>query len=75
MQTKFDPKIVKDKVKIKLEKCFAETLELPNSGIIPLWDLFHVRNRDLFDLFQTKVSHKGYELTECKSMKVKSRLE
>ena len=51
MQTKFDPKIVKDEVKIGLEKCFVETLELPNLGIIPLWDLFHVRNRDLFDLF------------------------
>ena len=50
MQTNFDPKTIKVEVKIGLEKCFAETLELPNSGIIPLWDLFHVRNRDLFDL-------------------------
>ena len=38
-------------------------------------DLFHVKNTNLFDVFQRKVSHKGYELAQCKSLKVKSRME
>ena len=57
------------------EKWFAEIVGLPNWGINPLRDLFHVKNTDLFDVFQRKVSHKGYELAQCKSLKVKSRME
>ena len=48
---------------------------LPNWGINPLQDLFHVKNTDLFDVFQRKVSHKGYKLAQYKSLKVKSKME
>ena len=67
--------MVEEEVNIGLEKWFAKTVELPNWGINPLQDLFHVKNTDLFDVFQRKVSYKVYKLAECKSSKVKSRME
>ena len=54
---------------------FAEVVGLPNSGINPLRDLSHVKNADILEVFQRKVSHKGYQIKECKSAKVKSRME
>ena len=69
------PKLVEQEINIRSEKWFAEIVGLPNWGINPLRDLFHIKNTDLFDVFQRKVSHKGYELAQCKSLKVKSRME
>ena len=34
-----------------------------------------MKNGDLLEAFQRKVSHKGYQLAECKSPKVKARME
>ena len=48
---------------------------MPNWGINLLRDLSHVKNGDLLEAFQRKVSHKGYQLAECKSPKVKARME
>ena len=48
---------------------------MPNWGINPLRDLSHVQNGDLLEAFQRKISHKGYQLAECKSPKVKARME
>ena len=62
-------------VQIGSEKWFAEVVGLPNWGINPLMDLFHIKNGDLLGLFQRKVSHKGYQIFECKSAKVKARME
>ena len=70
-----EPKLVEQEMNIGSEKWFAKIVGLPNWGINPLRDLFHVKNTDLFDVFQRKVSHKGYELAQCKSLKVKSRME
>ena len=58
-----------------LETWFAEVVGLPNWGINPLRDLSHVRNSDILEVFQRKVSHRGYQIRECKSAKVKSRME
>ena len=63
------------KVQIGTEKWFAKVVGLPNWGINPLKDLFHIKNGDLLELFQRKVSHKGYQISECKSAKVKARME
>ena len=57
------------------ETWFAEVVGLPNWGINPLRDLSHVKNADILEVFQRKVSHKGYQIRECKSAKVKSRME
>ena len=57
------------------ETSFAEVVGLPNWGINPLRDLSHVKNTDILEIFQRKVSHKGYQIRECKSAKVKSRME
>ena len=62
-------------VQIGTERWFAEAVDLSNWGINPLRDLFHVKNGDLLELFQRKVSHKGYQIFECKSDKVKARME
>ena len=75
IQTGSQAKLVEQEVNIGSEKWFAETVGLPNWGINPLRDLFHVKNTNLFNVFQRKVSHKGYELTQCKCLKVKSRME
>ena len=48
---------------------------MPNWRINPLRDLSHVKNEDLLEAFQRKVSHKGYQPAECKSSKVKARIE
>ena len=50
-QTGSQAKMVKEEVNIGSEKWFAETVGLPNWGINPLWDLYHVKNIDLFDAF------------------------
>ena len=38
-------------VQIGTEKWFAEVVDLPNWGINPLRDLFHIKNGDLLELF------------------------
>ena len=48
---------------------------MPNWEINPLRDLSHVKNGDLLEAFQRKVFHKGYQLAECKSPKVKAQME
>ena len=58
-----------------LETWFAEVVGLPNWGINPLTDLSHVRNTYILEVFQRKVSHRGYQIKECKSAQVKSRME
>ena len=62
-------------VQIGTDKWFAKVVGLPNWGINPLRDLFHLKNGDLLELFQRKVSHKGYQISECKSAKVKARMD
>ena len=42
------------------ESCFAEVVGLPNWGINPLRDMSHVKNADILEVFQRKVSHKDY---------------
>ena len=75
IQIRSQAKLVEQEVNIGSEKWFAETVGLPNWRINPLRDLFHVKNTDFFDVFQRKVSHKSYEFAQCKSLKVKSRME
>ena len=73
MQTKSGRKGSSDQeLQIGTKNLFAEVVGLPNSGINPLRDLSHVKNGDLLEAFQRKVSHKGYQLAECKSPKVKA---
>ena len=62
-------------LQIGTKNWFAEVVGLPNWGINPLRDLSHVQNGDLLEAFQKKVSHKGYQLAECKSPKVKAQME
>ena len=47
-------------VQIGTEKWFVKIVGWPNWGINPLRDLFHVKNGDLLEAFQRKVSYKGY---------------
>ena len=62
-------------LQLGLESWFAEVVGLPNWGINPLRDLSHVKNADILEVFQRKVFHRGYQIRECKSAKVKSRME
>ena len=62
-------------LQIGTEKWFVEVVGLSNYGINSPRDLFHIKNGDLLEAFQRKVSHKGYKLAECKSPKVKARME
>ena len=62
-------------VQIGTKKWFVEIVGLPNWGINSLRDLFHIKNGDLLEAFQRKVSHKGYQLSKYKSAKVKARME
>ena len=76
MQTKSGGKGASDQeLQIGTENWFAEVVVLSNWKINPLRDLSHVKNGDLLEAFQRKVSHKGYQLAECKSSKVKARME
>ena len=76
MQTKLGGKGFSDQeLQIGTGNWFAEVVGLPNWGINPLRDLSHVKNEDLLEAFQRKVSHKGYQLAECKSPKVKARMK
>ena len=73
MQTKSGRKgSSNQELQIGTEKWFAEVVGLPNWEINPPRDLFHVKNGDLLEAFQRKVSHKGYQLAECKSLKLKA---
>ena len=65
----------KQELQIGSDIWFAEVVGLPNWGINPLRNLSHVKNADILEIFQRKVSHKGYQIFECKSDKVKSRME
>ena len=57
------------------EAWFAEVVGLQNWGIDPRKDVNHVYNKDLYLLFEDKVSYKGYSCERCKSEKVKRRLQ
>ena len=59
-------------LQIGTKKWFAEVVGLSNWGINLRRDLSHVKNGDLLEAFQRKVSYKGYQLVECKSLKVKA---
>ena len=67
--------ISEQELQIGSENWFAEVVGLPNWRINPLKDLSHVKNAEILEVFQRKVSHKGYQIFECKSAKVKSRME
>ena len=76
MQTKSGGKDSSNQeLQIGTKKWFAKVVGLPNCGINPLRNLSHVKNGDLLEAFQRKVSHKGYQLAECKSSKVKAQME
>ena len=65
----------KQDLKTRSKRWFVEIVGLPNWGINLVRDLFHAKDGDLFEVFQKKVSHKGYQLSEYKSMRVKERME
>ena len=48
---------------------------LQNWGIDPLRDINHVKNQDLQQIFGEKVPMKGYSYLNCKSKKLKRRME
>ena len=65
----------KQELQLGSKSWFAEVVGLLNWGINPLRDLSHVKNANILEVFQRKVSHKGYQIKECKLAKVKSRME
>ena len=48
---------------------------LQNWGIDSLRDINHVKNQDLYQIFGDKVPMKGYSYLNCKSKKLKRRME
>ena len=62
-------------LEIGCEDCFREVVGLQNWGIDSLRDINPVKNQDLQQIFGEKVPMKGYSYLNCKSKKLKRRME
>ena len=60
---------------VESEAWFGKVVGLQNWRIDSRKDVDHVYNKDLYLLFEDKVSYKGYSWERCKSEKVKRRLQ